>query len=193
MEEGWRVCLVHRGPARDGGGSSGRRRRCRRPSLRSQLAQKEACERNHTGGGKRGAGGRNGRGGGPSSGGKSMPPRWAARRGSAARARAREGPGVGRHLGGPQDLGRSRRIAACRTTGWEGEKWWKTCVLTCAGREHAGRTRRRRCRRGQGGERLTGGWGLTPTQGACTCDDGGTKWSRPPPATGSRTPNPAGR
>ena len=125
--------------------------------------------------------------------GASMPPRWAARRGSAARARAREGPGVGRHLGGPQDLGRSRRIAACRTTGWEGEKWWKTCVLTCAGREHAGRTRRRRCRRGQGGERLTGGWGLTPTQGACTCDDGGTKWSRPPPATGSRTPNPAGR
>ena len=70
MEEGWRMCLVHGGAVRDGGGSSGRRRRCRRPSLRSQLAQKEACERNHTGGGKRGAGGRNGRGGGPSSGGK---------------------------------------------------------------------------------------------------------------------------
>ena len=38
--------------------------------------------------------------------GASMPPRWAAGGGSAARARAREGPGVGRHLEGPQKVSR---------------------------------------------------------------------------------------
>ena len=44
--------------------------------------------------------------------GASMPPRWAAGGGSAGRARAREGLGMGRHLGGPQKVSHSRRIAA---------------------------------------------------------------------------------
>ena len=39
--------------------------------------------------------------------GASMPPRWAAGGGSAGRARAREGLGMGRHLGGPQKVSRS--------------------------------------------------------------------------------------
>ena len=37
-----------------------------------------------------------------------MPPRWAAGGGSAGRARAREGLGMGRHLGGPQKVSRSQ-------------------------------------------------------------------------------------
>ena len=47
-----------------------------------------------------------------------MPPRWAAGRGAAARARAREGLGMARHLGGPQKVSRSQGFPPAERGGW---------------------------------------------------------------------------
>ena len=112
MEEGWRVCLVHGGPARDGGGVVGEAeavRRvllalapCAKRGLRAQAQRRAVNAARAVATGAAAA---------PAAG-ASMPPRWAATGASAARARAREGPGMGRHLGGPQKVSRSRRIPA---------------------------------------------------------------------------------
>ena len=173
------------------GASSARRRRCGGSSTAPRLAQNEACARTRTKSRERGEGGGKGRGDG--------------RRRSLERAAAVE-VGGGRKEGerardwaGPGGTPRreaknrlSRRSSTCQGRGRAGGEVVESRGAAYLGEGYAGNEGRRDAGRARGGGRLTDRRGAASTRGACTCDGGGTKWFLPPPATGSRTPNPAG-
>ena len=191
MEEGWRVCLVHGGPARDGGGVVDAAEAVRRFLLALAPCAKRGLRAQAHGGRstRRGRSQRARRR--PQQRGQACR-RDGRRPGGRQRVRER---GRGRAWGGTWE---GRKKSAARQgfrpeeRGWEGEKWWRARALTCSGRARAGISMQTRCGRARGGGRLTGGVGLTPTRGACRSNGGGTKRCHRRTAAGSRTPSPAG-